>query len=174
HEMNSAEFCFGGYSRMYDLAGVGPHWYDYSQRSDNHRWSFNVGDYTRYGDVQPLLTDFDDHYVIMAPGDEVAAAFDASNHQDAKNLTYFLHLHGWVKDADISTAHSVTVDPLPFKKMGGYPYSDDMSYPLTADNLDYLLEYNTRTITSPNEPMRVPKQWTTTAPTHQTRGLSQR
>ncbi|MDP8242692.1 MAG: tetratricopeptide repeat protein [Candidatus Hinthialibacter antarcticus] len=174
HEMTSADFRFGGYSRMYDLAGVGPHWYDYSQRNDNQRWSFNVGDYTRFGDVHSLLTDFDDHYVIMAPGDEVAATFDASNQQKAANLTYFLHLHGWVKDADISTAHSVTVEPLPFKEMGGYPYGDDKSYPLTAENLEYLLEYNTRTITGPNEPMRVPKQWKATAPAHRSRGLSQR
>lgn len=174
HEMISSVFRYGGYSHMYDLAGVGPHWYDYSQRSDNQRWSFNVGDYTRYGDVENLLTEFDDHYVIMAPGDEVAAQFDASNQQEGDNLTYFLHLHGWVKDADISTAHSVTVDPLPFKTMSAYPYGDDESYPLTAENLDYLLEFNTRTITNPNEPVRVPKQWNAAAPNADSRGLSHR
>ncbi len=174
HHLASADFRYGGYSRMYNLAGVGPHWYDYNQRSDNQRWSFNVGDYTRYGDVGPLLNGFDDRYVIMAPGDEVAAEFDASNFQSAKSLTYFLHLNGWVKDADISTAHSVTVGPLPFIGMGAYPYSDEENYPLSEENLEYLLEYNTRTISDPNEPVRIPSRWNADPPVVESRGLSQR
>ena len=36
-----------------------------------------------------------------------------------------------------------SVDPLPFRNMGTYPYPGK-SFPLDQEHLNYLLEYNTR------------------------------
>jgi hypothetical protein len=36
------------------------------------------------------------------------------------------------------------VAPLPFLKMGDYPYAPSQSFPLDDSHLNYLLEYNTR------------------------------
>lgn len=173
HPLNQADFRYGGYSRMYDLAGVGPHWYDYSDRSDNQRWSFHTGNYTRHGDVMPLLAEFDDRYAIMAPGDEIDARFSASD-AHFHETTYFLHLHGWVKDADTSTAYGETVAPLPFKAMTAYPYGEDESYPLSMESIEYLMEYNTRAITSPNEALKRPETWKANRPEPESQGVSLR
>ncbi len=44
---------------------------------------------------------------------------------------------------DFYAADGFTVEPLPFRAMGGYPYPGTQ-YPLDREHLDYLLEYNTR------------------------------
>ncbi|MBI1387322.1 MAG: tetratricopeptide repeat protein [bacterium] len=167
HPMKTADFRYSGFSRMYDLGPQGPHWYDYTQRSSNHRWSYNTGFYTRYGDVFPLLGAFDDQYVIMAPGDEVAAEFDDNGLEPG--ATYFLRLKGWVKDADESTAFGETVEPLPFQAMSAYPYGADESYPMDEAHLEYLSEYNTREISSPNEGFSPSREWTADRPIGVTR-----
>lgn len=157
HRLTGAELRYGGYSRGYDLAGAGPHWYDYSIKRANAQWDFQPGAYTRYGDAAPLLSDFDDRYAIMATGDEIAAKFEPRPAAGGMERTYFLHAVGWVKDADYSTAFSQSVEPLPFRGMSAYPYGPDEAYPLTDANVDYLLEYNTRIIGRPNEPLRAPR-----------------
>ncbi len=61
---------------------------------------------------------------------------------------YFLaRTDGWLKDGDLNTAFSQTVEPLPFHGMSRYPYGDDESYPLDKDHQDYLAKYNTRKVT---------------------------
>jgi len=156
-ELTSADLHYGGYTQTYDLDGVGPQWHDYSRRSSNARWLYQLGAYTRYGGVLSLLQDFDDHYVIMQHGDEIAAQFAAAPEAKDKGTTYFLHLCGWVKDFDYSTAYGVTVEPLPFKAMTAYPYGSDEAYPLNKENLQYLLEYNTRIYSKPNEALTIPR-----------------
>ena len=44
-----------------------------------------------------------------------------------------------------------SVDPLPFRDMGAYPYPSEKSFPLDDAHLNYILEYNTRHM-SGNEP----------------------
>jgi hypothetical protein len=51
---------------------------------------------------------------------------------------------------DFYAADGNTVEPLPFQKMGKYPYSGK-SFPSDLDHLDYMLKYNTRFM-SGNEP----------------------
>lgn len=158
HELLSADFQYGGFSAEYPLAGKGPVWYDYTQRASNPKWDYQRGDYTRYGNVHELLEKFDDRYVIMETGGEVAVQFDAKPLQPGMQRTYLMRAHGWVKDLDHSTAISQTVEPLPFQAMSAYPYRDDEIYPY-ADNVDYLEEYNTRAITNPIEPLIIPKKY---------------
>ena len=63
---------------------------------------------------------------------------------------YFFHAEGYEKDMDFYAAEGNTVEPLPFNAMGTYPYPGKQ-YPLDAEHLNYLLEYNTRAV-SGNEP----------------------
>jgi hypothetical protein len=39
-------------------------------------WLSFPGSYTRYGDVKELLLDPDDRSVVLAPGDEIAVAWN--------------------------------------------------------------------------------------------------
>src|SRR5262249_53542057 len=62
---------YRGFSRMYRRGGrYGPHWFDYESVTKESPWRSITGAATRYGDVQPLLDQSDDQYVIMVPGDE--------------------------------------------------------------------------------------------------------
>lgn len=157
HPLASADFYYGGYSKSYDLNGVGPHWYDYAHRESNTRWDYIRGFFTRYGDVLPLLQEFDDQYVIMGPGDEVAVQFNDTRKEPSPNTTYFVHLTGWVKDADYSTAFGTNVEPLPYKGMGEYHVDALAGYPYDEEHIDYLMQYNTRLVDKQNEPLRKPE-----------------
>ncbi len=144
----SADLHYRGFSAEYRRGGRhGPHWFDYGQVSTEPRWLPLDGLFTRFGDVQPLLQDSDDRYVIMAPGDEVTIAFDA---RQAPSLAsgwsrdFLLYTDGWLKDADLNTATGNTVLPLPFHGMSRYPYGSDASYPVDEDHQRYLRMYNTR------------------------------
>ena len=58
--------------------------------------------------------------------------------------SFVFYANGWVKDGDLNTKFSETVEPLPFHGMSGYPYSAGEHYPDTAAHRDYLQTYNTR------------------------------
>ncbi|MFB3787453.1 MAG: FG-GAP-like repeat-containing protein [bacterium] len=169
----SADLRYGGYARCYDLAQDGPHWFDYNTLTTNARWDYHRGFFTRFGDVTPLLTAFDDRYVIMQHGDEAAVRFQAPPSETPGDVTYFLHAVGWVKDLDYSTAYSQQVEPLPFRGMSAYPFGPDEEYPLTDENLQYMVEYNTREFTRPNEPLTLPRTVATPASAHGSRPQSE-
>ena len=52
---------------------------------------------------------------------------------------------------DFYTAEGETVDPLPFRGMGTYPYPKEKSFPLDDGHMNELLQYDTRHL-SGNEP----------------------
>ena len=119
--------------------------YDRVQRTGP--WDQHRGWYTRYGDVLELLLVPDDIYVIFGPGDELALRFDATQAPPLPpdyRRDFIFYANGWVKDGDLNTKHSLTVEPLPFHGMSGYPYGDDESYPYDAAHKAYLEKYNTR------------------------------
>jgi cytochrome c-type biogenesis protein CcmH/NrfG len=130
----SADLHFRGFSREYRKGGrYGPHWFEYEEISTEPRWLPLEGTFTRFGDVQPLLLEPDDRYVIMGPGDEATIAFDAGRLPSLPpgwRRDFLLYSVGWVKDADLNTATGNTVYPLPFHDMSRYPY--------------VLSDYNTR------------------------------
>jgi hypothetical protein len=110
-----------------------------------------TGNYTRYGDVLPLLTESDNKYIISNAGDETSIDFDAGGLPELKKgwkRDFLIHSVGWVKDGDINTALGSTVLPLPFHGMKSYPPSDKDSYPKDPELQKYLKEYNTRIVTS--------------------------
>jgi len=148
----SAELHYRGFSRSFRKGGrYGPHWFDYSNVDKNRKWRDLTGNYTRYGDVLPLLLESDNKYIISNAGDETSVTFDAKGLPELKNgckRDFFIHSVGWVKDGDINTSLGSTVLPLPFHGMKSYPPSADDSYPLDPGLQIYNQEYNTRIVTS--------------------------
>jgi tetratricopeptide (TPR) repeat protein len=120
--------------------------YIYEKASATGPYTRPAGAYTRYGNVLPLLREFDDKLVILGSGDEVALDFDLSKlpaFPQGWARDYFYVAHGYEKDMDFYAYDSTNVEPLPFREMGIYPYPGK-SFPLDNAHLNYLLEYNTR------------------------------
>src|SRR5436309_2477373 len=128
--------------------------YVYEEASATGPYTRPVGAYTRYGDVRPLLSSFDDRFVVFGSGDEVALDFDPSKLPPLPKgwvRDYFFVANGYEKDMDFYAAQADVVEPLPFRGMGTYPYGAGKSFPLDEPHLNDLLNYNTRHL-SGNEP----------------------
>jgi tetratricopeptide (TPR) repeat protein len=146
----SADLHYRGFSRQFRKGGrYGPHWFDYADVDKEAKWRDLEGNYTRYGDVLPLLKESDNQYIISNAGDEITVVFDAGSLPPLKsgwNRDFLIRSVGWVKDGDINTAFGGTVEPLPFHGMKSYPPSKEDIYP---DSLrDYNQKYNTRVVNS--------------------------
>lgn len=136
-----------GYSKKCSPDGKAPHLYDYSSVAPSQDWRTHRGLFTRYGDVQPLLLAADNRYIVMNHGDEVQITFDVTalpKVPGGRSRTVFLHSVGWIKDLDVNTLCSATVEPLPFLGMSRYPYPRSESFPNGTEHLRYLRTYNTR------------------------------
>jgi tetratricopeptide (TPR) repeat protein len=148
----SANLSFYGHPRQIEGEPRGNVKYVYEEVSPTGPFARQAGDYTRYGDVLPLLTTFDDRLVVFGTGDEIALEFDPAKLPALPagwTRDYFFLVKGYEKDMDFYAADGFTVEPLPFRTMKGYPYRG--SYPLDRDHLNYLLEYNTRHISGNEE-----------------------
>ncbi len=143
-----AQLQYRGFSRMYRESPHGPHLFDYSEVSTDPKWRDLEGQYTRYGDVLPLLQDTDDQYIIMNAGDEIDIAFDIPEAPLKEGWTrdFILYSNGWLKDGDLNTAEGNTVAPLPFAGMSAYPYGSREAYPMSVANRAYMATYNTRVV----------------------------
>ncbi len=143
-----ANFHYRGFSAMYRKGGrYGPHYFDYSSVATYPKYRDLIGDYTRYGDVLPLLKNSDDEYIISNAGDETSIRF---NNNDLPGLNagmkrdYLIYSVGWVKDGDLNTAAGYQVKPLPFHGMKEYPYGPDEHYPSDPAHMEFLRTYITR------------------------------
>jgi thioredoxin-like negative regulator of GroEL len=147
-----ADLHYRGFSKQYRKGGrYGPHWFDYQIVDKNQKWRDLTGNYTRFGDVLPLLIEPDNKYVITNAGDEMTAEFDASVLPDLPygwKRDFLIRSVGWVKDGDLNTALGNTVMPLPFHGMKSYPPSEKDIYPNTPELQKYNREYNTRVVTT--------------------------
>ncbi len=143
----SATLGWGGYPREYSPDGKKPKLYDYSSREQTAPWKSHVGNYTRYGDVTPLVLSRDNMYVVMHHGDEITLDYDARRLAplpEGWTRTFFVYADGFGKDMDLNSAYPDTVEPLPSHGMLEYPYAS--SYPEDRAHRDYLRKYNTRRI----------------------------
>jgi tetratricopeptide (TPR) repeat protein len=149
-EPSSADLHYRGFSAMFRKGERnGPHWFDYSRVSKEAKWRDLTGNYTRYGDVLPLLSASDNKYIIYNAGDEATISFNAGSLPDLKKgwkRDFLIRSVGWVKDGDINTAFGNTVLPLPYHGMKSYTPSASDKYPETPDLLNYNKEYNTRRV----------------------------
>jgi tetratricopeptide (TPR) repeat protein len=151
--LTKASLDYHGYPRQIEDQPPGNVKYVYEHISRTGPYARQAGEYTRYGDVLPLLSSFDDKLVIFGSGDEVQLEFDPAKLPALpKGWTrdYFFEANGYEKDMDFYAADGSTVLPLPFRRMGTYPYSGK-SFPSDDEHLEYMLEFNTRFI-SGNEP----------------------
>ncbi len=151
--LQNADLGFHGYPRQIESQPPGVVKYVYEQVSRTGPYARQSGTYTRYGDVRPLLTGFDDRLAVFGSGEQVALEFDPSKLPPLPagwTRDYFFFANGYEKDMDFYAAHGDTVWPLPFRGMGTYPYSGK-SFPMDDEHLDYMLKYNTRHV-SGNEP----------------------
>ena len=151
--LTSAQLGFHGYPRQIEDRPPGNVKYVYEQVSRTGPYARQAGEYTRYGDVLPLLKSFDDKLAVFGSGEEVQLEFDPAKLPPLlKGWTrdYFFQANGYEKDMDFYAADGSTVEPLPFRQMGKYPYRGK-SFPMDPSHLDYTLKYNTRFI-SGNEP----------------------
>jgi tetratricopeptide (TPR) repeat protein len=151
--LTRANLDYHGYPRQIEDQPPGNVKYHYEQVSLTGPYGRQAGEYTRYGDVKPLLTSFDDKLAVFGSGEEVQLDFDPAKLPPlTKGWTrdYFFETNGYEKDMDFYAADGNTVEPLPFRRMGTYPYGGK-SFPSDREHLDYMLRYNTRFI-SGNEP----------------------
>jgi tetratricopeptide (TPR) repeat protein len=151
--LERAELGFHGYPRQIEAKPPGNVNYVYRDASPTGPYARQAGAYTRYGDVTPLLLDVDDMPVVFGSGEEVSLQFNPESLKAPPagwTRDYFFVANGYEKDMDFYAAEGGTVEPLPFRRMGSYPYSGK-TFPLDAAHLDYLLRYNTRYV-SGDEP----------------------
>ena len=144
----SAEFRFAGYPEPHRPLGRPPTEYRYETRTARDIWGAHEGEYTRYGDVLPLLGAIDDRYVIARHGDELRLLFDARElppPAPGARRTFLAFADGFGKDMDLNSARPHTVLPLPFHGMPGYPYPEE-AYPDSDELARWRAEYNTRHI----------------------------
>ena len=143
-----ADLRFRGFSRVHlDPARQAPEKFAYSDPLPSSMWNPTPGLYTRFGEVRALMQDADDRFVIMGSGDELALEFDAAAFPPVPAghvRSFVLAVDGWAKDRDPNTAHSATVEPLPFHGMSQYPYPDAERFPDTPAHRAWRKEYNTR------------------------------
>ena len=141
-ELVSADLHFRGCSARVVHPQHGPERYDYSRVGPMIYRSMG-GQFTRYGDVQELLTAPDDRMLVLGCGDECTLKFSATGPLPAGwTRDFLIHNIGWDKDCNPQNTYSQTVEPLPYAGMGTYPPSE----PFPDDELhrDYLKKYQTR------------------------------
>jgi len=111
--------------------------------------NYFYGNFTKYGDVTPLLTQIDDKYAIMRYGDELSLSFDEVAQANNKHRQYFLYAFDWyVTMTAIDTNRTFirdTVDLLPFINMTMFPYNTSVeNYPYDSEHNQYINDWNTR------------------------------
>jgi hypothetical protein len=120
--------------------------YEYVYSAPNGASAYLPGNYTRFGDVMPLLSGSDDKFVIYGGGDEIAMTFSPlAPPADGLRRSLLFYTNGYYKDVKVDVPH--TVEPLPFASMSNFPYDSAVEhYPDDADHEQYRTKYNTRVV----------------------------
>lgn len=118
---------------------------EYESVSTECPWKDFSGNFTRFGDVKPLLNEIDDLFVIAKTGDEFVLKFkELPAPKKGKTYTFLLFADGYSKEMDINSGSPDTVFPLPFKGMKKYPYDSDEVFPMTEEKRKVYEETLTR------------------------------
>jgi len=145
---SSARLGYRGFSRVrIDPQRKAPEMFFYPAPLAASMWNPTPGLYTRYGDVSELTQSSDDRFVIMGSGDELSLRFIAAALPPAgrgQTRSFVLAVDGWAKDQDPNTAHSQSVEPLPFHGMSAYPYPAGEKFPDGEVHREWRRRYNTR------------------------------
>ena len=110
-----AELQYRGFSETTSLRSEAPETPNYDRKAGvTQRWRDLVGYHTRFGNVNALLSEVDDRYVIMNAGDEMRLRFpEQPAPESGWRRDFVLVGDGWEKDGDYNTGFSQTVLPLP-------------------------------------------------------------
>jgi tetratricopeptide (TPR) repeat protein len=138
---------FRGYPKQIEGASPGDLDYDYDRVSLTGPFQRQRGNYTRTGDVTPLVRAIDDRFAIFGSGEEIAMEFDATKLSVLPphwKRDYFFYANGFVKDMDWWDGSPFTVAQLPFHGMSTYPYPETENYPDDPQSIDYQLNWNDR------------------------------
>ncbi|CAK9008611.1 TPR_REGION domain-containing protein [Durusdinium trenchii] len=143
-ELVSAELRYRGHSVPVEHPDDGPETYNYDVFSAEAKYLPMEGAFTRFGDVAPLLTEWDDRMVVMGPGDEMVLTFRVPSNGPPAGWQrgFVLYNVGWDKDAQQHTVYGQSSEPLPYRAMPSYPYSEP--YPSSPELVEYLERYQTR------------------------------
>jgi len=166
--LSSATEQFRGYPKEIDGSSPGDLSYNYDVVSLTGPFQRERGNYTRLGDVTPLIKSVDDHFAIFGAGEGIAAEFDTSALPALPphwKRDYFFYANGYEKDMDFWDSMPFTVEPLPFHAMRSYPYADGEGYPATAATLKFRLDWNNRFVSgNPTGLHRFNYQWIPSTP----------
>lgn len=147
--LTSARLEYRGYPKYVESSTPADLSYIYDEVSATGPYAQQAGNYTRYGDVLPLLSRADEEYVVFGSGDEVALNFNPSTLPKLPPgwvRDYFFYADGFDKDMDFYAKFGGTVAPLPTHSLHFYPYPPGTGYPEDLRHLEYLLFYNTRAV----------------------------
>jgi Tfp pilus assembly protein PilF len=145
--LSAAVLRFRGFPKEIDLPSPGDLDYNYDVVSLTGPFQHERGNYTRMGDVTPLVQANDNQFVIFGAGEEIAAQFDTDGLPPLPahwKRDYFFYASGYEKDMDWWDASPFTVSQLPFHAMSVYPYPASEKFPDDKTGLNYQLEWNDR------------------------------
>ena len=145
--LSLATLHFRGYPTQIEGESPGDLDYNYDRISLTGPFQRERGNYTRLGDVTPLVKGIDDRYVIFGSGEEIAAEFDATSLPALPahwKRDYFFYANGFEKDMDWWDASPFTVSQLPFHAMSTYPYPESEKFPDDNEAIEYQLNWNDR------------------------------
>jgi hypothetical protein len=145
--LSLATLHFRGYPTQIEGESPGDLDYNYDRISLTGPFQRERGNYTRLGDVTPLVKGIDDRYVIFGSGEEIAAEFDATGLPALPahwKRDYFFYANGFEKDMDWWDASPFTVSQLPFHAMSTYPYPESEKFPDDNEAIEYQLNWNDR------------------------------
>jgi len=135
-----------GYSHYENLPAEFPLTPNYTNLYSAPKWRITPsGWYTRYGQVQELVSDKDNALVVMGGGDELILEFAQAALgpvPDGHQRDFFLFTVGWDKDADFHVTQGWTVEPLPFHGQNNQMYGLEKRPASPGDEL--MKKMNTR------------------------------
>jgi hypothetical protein len=147
-KVDRATLSYHGFLKEYSPDGKLPVLFDH-ERPEKVLVPKISGRMTRLGDVTELLWHRDDQFVIMGPGEEVTAEFDAAHLPALPSgwtRSFVLRACGYSRSCGPFIASGGTVEPLPFRKMSNFPYGPTEHYPRTPAHQEYLRRYLTRDV----------------------------
>jgi len=142
--LHSAELVYHGHDNYTSVNKGEVIKFIYGTKSDKNP-TYLPGNYTRFGDVTPLLQRQDDKFVIFGSGDEIVLRFNqATKAPKGTSRRFLLYSNGYYKSLSNRNV-SPTVEPKPFAGMSNFPYDEKVEgYPNGLDYLNYMEKYNTR------------------------------
>lgn len=119
--MTAARMAKTGFPRRDNLAQRRPY-YDYDDRAPFWDTRYPSGYYTALGPVLPLVSEQNDAFAVIGPGDELHSTFTAPPPapEDWRRVIV-LEARGFAKDMDMYTDQGDTVGPLPSTPGAGDP-----------------------------------------------------